>query len=101
MLNVVASGQFERRGIPIPPGSRSGCLETRGLHRFSRNPMYLGMVLVQVGAVLVFGSLIGFVVPAVFVGLVNRKLLGHEEALLRAEFGQEYADYVARVRRWI
>jgi protein-S-isoprenylcysteine O-methyltransferase Ste14 len=101
VLNVIASGQFERRNISIRPGSQSGCLETRGLYRFSRNPMYLGMVLVQVGAALALGSLVSFVVPAVFVGLLNRKFIRHEEALLRAEFGQEYADYSARVRRWI
>jgi protein-S-isoprenylcysteine O-methyltransferase Ste14 len=40
-MNVIASRQFERKGIAIRPGSRAGALATEGLFRVSRNPMYL------------------------------------------------------------
>lgn len=99
--NVVASRLFERRGIAIRPGSRSGVLATGGLFRLSRNPMYLGMALILAGAALALGSLSGLVVTGVFVAVADRAFIRYEEALLDAEFGQEYADYQARVRRWI
>ena len=101
VLNVLAARQFKLWNIPIRPGSRSRSLATHGPFRISRNPMYLGMVLVQVGAAVALVAPIGLVAPIVFILLMNKKFIEHEEALLRSEFGQEYSDYSERVRRWI
>lgn len=100
-FNVSASRLFERRGIAIRPGMRSSVLATGGLFRISRNPMYLGIALILVGAALAFGSLPGVVVAGLFVVMMTRDFIRYEEALLEAEFGEEYAEYRGRVRRWL
>lgn len=100
-LNIRGSGQFERAGTPIRPGSRGGSLVTDGVFRFSRNPMYLGLAAGLVGAALGLGSVLALAVPAVFVWILDRRFIAKEEQLLDVEFGEAYREYQRCVRRWI
>ena len=82
------------------PGAASS-LVTSGIYRFSRNPMYLGFALALL-AVAVY--LAHPVAPAVLIGFVvyiNRFQVEPEERALKAIFGDTFAEYAARVRRWI
>ncbi len=71
-----------------------------GPYRFSRNPTYLGLVVVLSGVALAFNTawLLAFAVAEFF--LADRQVR-HEESYLESLFGQAYVDYQARVRRWL
>lgn len=77
-------------------------LVTTGVYRVTRNPMYLGMLCVVVGAGLWTGSLVATVVGAgVFVALITRLQILPEERALAEMFGKKYHDFMGSVRRWI
>ena len=83
-------------GASIPTGEPTKAIVVRGPFRFSRNPIYLSMLLLQVGISLWFLGLA--VVSAVLLwwGVISR-----EERYLEHKFGAEYLSYKRRVRRWL
>jgi len=92
---------FKKAGTEVKPFRDSSRLVTAGLYRFSRHPMYLGMVVALVGAFVVLGSLTPvFIIPAFVVALTVRFVVPEERGLER-QFGDEYEAYKRRVRRWI
>jgi protein-S-isoprenylcysteine O-methyltransferase Ste14 len=101
VLGGLGAGLFHRRGAEIKPFRESAFLVTDGPFRFTRNPMYLSMVMVLLGTAGVLGSLLPFVVIPLFVLVLRRRFIRWEEAALAARFGDEYRAYCARVRRWI
>jgi protein-S-isoprenylcysteine O-methyltransferase Ste14 len=76
-------------------------LVTDGLFRFSRNPGYIGMLLMGVGLAILFDDpwAVLALVPAAMI--LHREVVLKEEAILQREFGEEYRLYKRRVRRWI
>ncbi len=98
---LAAARRFERAGTTIKPFRRSSSLVREGPYRFTRNPMYLGMVLVLLGVALGLGSVTPFLVLPVFVVLIQRRFVRAEEALLAEVFGADYDAYRRQVRRWI
>jgi protein-S-isoprenylcysteine O-methyltransferase Ste14 len=85
---------------PFRPAEASA-LVTGGIYRFTRNPMYLGLLLVLLAWAIYLASLAAVVVLPLFVGYMNRFQIGPEERALSALFGEEYAAYCGRVRRWL
>ncbi|MEL6790702.1 MAG: isoprenylcysteine carboxylmethyltransferase family protein [Pseudomonadota bacterium] len=103
LIEVIAIGAFIRAGTtvnPIQPG-KTQKLVTTGLYRFSRNPMYAGMLLLLSGWVLRLGSGWNIGVLIGFVGLITVLQIKPEEEILREKFGDAYTDYCGRVRRWL
>jgi protein-S-isoprenylcysteine O-methyltransferase Ste14 len=98
---VLAAKKFNEAGTTIKPFEESSTLITDGLYRYTRNPMYLGMVLVLSGLDLMLGSLSPFLVVPLFIILIDRIFIRKEEQALRAQFGEQYASYVGNVRRWL
>lgn len=99
-----ALGGFTRDRTSIDPHhpEKASSLVTRGMYRFSRNPMYLGMVLFIAGWALWLSSLVALVVgPAAFITVMTLVQIRPEERALRSQFGSEYEGYCDRVRRWI
>jgi len=92
---------FTRVGTAIHPLARSSFLVRSGPFRFSRNPIYLGMVLILTGAALALGSATPWLIIPVFIGALARQVIAGEERKLTAEFGAEYLEYCTRVRRWL
>ena len=92
---------FQRRKTTIVPGQQSSELVTSGLFRISRNPIYLAMVILLVGVAVSLGSLTPWLVIPVFIFIITRNIITLEEAMLQEAFGPAYAEYRARVRRWI
>jgi protein-S-isoprenylcysteine O-methyltransferase Ste14 len=76
-------------------------LVTSGAYRFTRNPMYLGLCLLLVAWALFLSSLLAFVGPLLFILYMNRFQIAPEETALSTIFGEEFANYKAKVRRWI
>ncbi len=100
-LAVAGSQAFQRAGTTVRPFSESAALVTGGLYRYSRNPMYVGLVLGLVGVGVLLGSLMPIVVIPAFALLLRRRFIAVEEQMLTAKFGQTYTDYQRRVRRWL
>jgi protein-S-isoprenylcysteine O-methyltransferase Ste14 len=67
----------------------------------SRNPIYLGNVIMILSLALWIGAPIGILVAAGFVKLVTMRFILAEEDRLRTTFGQDFDDWARRVRRWI
>ncbi|NML16896.1 methyltransferase family protein [Azohydromonas caseinilytica] len=85
---------------PITPQA-SSALVVSGVYRFSRNPMYLGFLLLLCGwAVLLAHAPAALLLP-LFVAWMNRFQIRPEERALAARFGDGYAAYARRVRRWL
>lgn len=83
---------------PVDPTKK---LVIRGLYRYSRNPMYVGATTLLVGeAIFWWSPELALYAAIVFVAF-NLVIILHEEPRLRREFGEEYRDYVAQVRRWV
>lgn len=81
---------------------RASALVTDGVYSLSRNPMYVGMVLALIAWGLYLGSIVAFLLaPAAFVIYMDRRQIPAEENALAAAFGEQYAQYTRRVRRWI
>jgi len=78
----------------------SSALMTSGPFRFSRNPMYLGMLIWLVGLAVLLGSLIAFLFPILFFLLANLALIPPEEKRMEQLFGMQFTEYKRRVRRW-
>lgn len=92
-------GRSWRVGVPAQENHVDN-LVTHGMHRFSRNPVYLGIMLFLTGAFLaVPGPLSAVAVIVSFTGLTI--IISQEEVYLRARFREQYDDYAMRVRRWI
>ena len=100
VIEVVADRAFKRHGTTVKPFAVSSALVTTGVFRLSRNPMYLGMVLVLAGIALLVGSLVALV-PAVALAVVlDRRFINVEEKMLAERFGDAWTDYRQRTRRW-
>jgi protein-S-isoprenylcysteine O-methyltransferase Ste14 len=79
----------------------SSTLVTSGPFQFTRNPMYLGMLIWLVGLAILLGSLIAFLFPILFFLLANFFVIPPEEKRLEQLFGAQFAEYKQHVRRWL
>lgn len=88
------------RGTPAPIDPPKD-LVSRGLYRYTRNPMYVGVLAVIVGQAWLFASApLALYALAVFTGF-HLFVLGYEEPTLRKSFGTAYERYCAHVPRWL
>jgi protein-S-isoprenylcysteine O-methyltransferase Ste14 len=85
---------------PLKPNEASA-LVTGGIYRWTRNPMYLGMALVLLGWGLYLGNFGALVLVGAFVSYIDRLQVDPEESALEARFGDAFAAYRKRVRRWL
>lgn len=95
--------RFGRAGTTIDPVAieRASVLVTDGVYRWSRNPMYLAMAALLV-AIAAFTAQPWLVPgPIAFVLFITRFQIIPEERAMAARFGEDYAAYCARVRRWL
>jgi len=96
-----AVSTFGRIGTTANPAGGTTALVGEGPYRFSRNPMYLGLVLLTTGVALAFDALWPLLFLPFVVLVVRAHVVLPEERYLEAKFGGPYRDYKARVRRWI
>ena len=93
---------FAAEGTDIIPASPTNKkLVTRGPFRYTRNPMYTGLVLMALGFAFYFGTLPFYAVPVLLFLLCNFSFIPFEEAKMQRQFGDQYTDYLRRVRRWV
>lgn len=103
LLALLAISEFRQQKTTINPHrpDNSTALVTGGVFALSRNPMYLALALVSGGAVLMQAAPVGLVFVAGAIWYITRFQIIPEEAALAQKFGEDYAAYRARVRRWI
>lgn len=85
---------------PLKPAN-SKVLVVEGMYKFTRNPMYLGMLILLVGWSLWVGNPLGLPMLLCFVWYLTRFQIKPEERALTALFGERYVEYMHTVRRWI
>ena len=100
-LSSIGIRHFRRAGTTVEPFGTPTALVTTGVYRVTRNPMYLGIVLTLFGIALYVATLPMLLAPLAFFAIMNASQIPREEALLSALFGQEYAAYRRRTRRWL
>lgn len=101
LLGIAALGLFHRKGTKPEPWKPSSALVTSGVYRFTRNPMYLGMLLLYAGIALIGAGPWSVGSFALVFLILNFYVIGREEAYLMRRFGEAYGSYRARVRRWL
>ena len=101
VLAAGAVSMFLRAHTTVIPHRRVSALVISGPLRISRNPMYTAFALMTIGAALVIGTWWPLVtlIPALLV--IRFSVIGPEERYLAETFGEEYAAYRAKVRRWL
>jgi len=100
-LNLSADRAFHQAHTTVKPFAQSSTLVTERVYQISRNPMYLGFALILIGIAILLGSLLPYLVVAVFVLLIDRVSIRVEEKMLAGQFGEEWEAYRKKTRRWI
>lgn len=100
-LALAAKGYFDRAGTPVKPTEPTTTLVTAGVYGYTRNPMYLSMTVALIGLSLIALSAWFLLVAPFAVFAVFKLAIEREERYLGEKFGAAYADYRARVRRWL
>jgi protein-S-isoprenylcysteine O-methyltransferase Ste14 len=85
---------------PTDPG-RASQLVVASVYRFSRNPMYLGLLCLLIAWAIWLSHWLAFACLPVFVLYMNRFQIRPEERAMDAQFGDDYREYMKSVRRWI
>ncbi|MFZ0496984.1 MAG: isoprenylcysteine carboxylmethyltransferase family protein [Methylocella sp.] len=76
-------------------------IATSGLYSVSRNPLYIGMILLNIGIGCIVNSLWIFLLSAGLAATLQKGVIEPEEAYLEQKFGDKYLGYKAKVRRWL
>lgn len=98
---VLAKIQFLNAAQPSAPGKPTTRLVQDGIFSYTRNPLYLGLVIILVGLSLTFDMPWWIILAAPIIGLTQWLLIIPEEKYLMQKFEGQYFLYTARVRRWI
>ena len=102
---TIAAGvlEFNRASTTVNPHTpeSSSSIVTGGIYRFTRNPMYLGMLLMLLGWTAYLANVAAAVFAILFVAYITRYQIAPEERILSEKFGAPYEAYVRTVRRWI
>ena len=100
-LVVLARRQFAHFQQPTDPGHPTTKVIKTGMFAISRNPLYLGSVLVLMGIALALNVLWALVMLLLSIILCHYILIIPEEQYLAEKFGDEYKEYAASVHRWL
>lgn len=101
IINLVADKAFRDAKTTVKPFEPSSVLIKTGVFRLSRNPMYLGFVLILIGTAVLMGSLTPWAVVIPFGILMERKYIAVEERMLAEKFVTDWAEYRKSTRRWV
>jgi len=100
MLDCILRFAFKGRGT-LSPADPTKKLVISGWYRYSRNPMYVGVMLILLGEAMFFNSTSLWIYAALVMTAFTIFVVFVEEPRLRRDFGEEYAEYCRNVRRWL
>lgn len=93
--------EFFRARTDVRPDRPDSALITTGPYRYTRNPLYIGLSLVQLSAASWLNNLWVLLLLPLSIVVITKYAIAREERYLEKLFGQEYLHYKARVRRWL
>jgi protein-S-isoprenylcysteine O-methyltransferase Ste14 len=95
--------EFKRANTTVNPHrpANSTFVVTTGIYRLTRNPMYLGMLLLLLAWMLYLSNAAAVIFPVLFVAYITRYQIQPEERVLIKKFGAPYEAYLRSVRRWV
>ena len=92
---------MKKENTTVKPFEKPTALIQTGPYKLSRNPMYLGMVLLLIGAGFILGSLTSFIGTVLFAVMMEIVFIPIEEKILQDQFGEEYEVYKEKVGKWL
>lgn len=98
---LLAAVELRRHRTTIVPHQTPDRLVQSGIYKRSRNPIYLGDVLILAGLVLRFDAVLSLALVPVFVWVIERRFILPEEDRLRRTFRADFARYERKTRRWV
>ena len=101
LLGIGAFIEFRKAHTTLDPHGSVKQIVTSGVYRFTRNPIYLGFMLMVIGLPLNSGLYWGLVVSPLFAMTMSQLVIEREEAYLEKKFKEQYTAYRSSVRRWL
>lgn len=101
LLGIGAFIEFRRARTSLDPHGSAKQVVTSGIYRFTRNPIYLGFLLMVIGLPLNSGLIWGIIMAPLYMIVMTRLVIEREESYLEKKFKGQYTSYKSRVRRWI
>ncbi len=100
-LGLLSIRRFRLAGTSVVPGEPSTALVVAGPYQFTRNPIYIGFMLLYFGLAIILTSLWVLVLLIPVLIVLQRGVVEREESYLERQFGEAYRKYQARVPRWL
>jgi protein-S-isoprenylcysteine O-methyltransferase Ste14 len=103
LILIIPVSKFIKSKTTIDPikFKKVNTLVTSGIYKYSRNPMYLGLLLIVISSSILYLNIYSVTTPMIFYYWINRFQIKREEIFLTEKFGKEYLLYMTRTRRWI
>ena len=101
ILNLAADSSFKKNDTTVKPLLEAKVLITTGIFKITRNPMYLGFVLILLGIAILLGTILPFIVIIIFAVFLDIIFIKYEEKKLENIFESKWHEYKNSVRRWI
>lgn len=101
LLGIGAFVEFRKARTTLDPHGSAKQLVTSGIYRFTRNPIYLGFLLMVIGLPLNSGLYWGVVMAPFYIIAMDRLVIEREETYLEKKFKDAFTSYKSRVRRWL
>ena len=100
---ATAVSSFKRQNTTVNPISieKASSLVVNGVFKYSRNPMYLGMLFILLGLTFKFNLIGGLLFTSLFMIFISKFQIKPEEAAMEKLFDQEWKNYIKNVRRWL
>jgi len=100
-INLWTDGAFRQAQTTVKPYETPSTLIVHGIFQITRNPMYLGFVVILFGVAIIMRSLSPWLVIPVYVLMIDNLYIHREEQILSEKFGALWEGYKKHVRRWI
>jgi protein-S-isoprenylcysteine O-methyltransferase Ste14 len=100
-LAALSVRNFRRAGTSVVPGEPSTALVVVGPYQFTRNPIYIGLVLAYFGLAVMLTSVWVLLLLIPVLLILQRGVVEREEIYLERRFGEAYRKYKSRVPRWL
>ena len=100
LLGIASFRRARTTVNPLKP-EKASALVMSGIYRYTRNPMYLGLLLALLGWAFFLANALAFAFLPVFILYMNRFQIEPEERVLASVFGQDFMAYLSKVRRWL
>lgn len=101
LINLWTDALLKKGETTVKPHLKPSNLIVSGTFKFTRHPMYLGMLSILLGAAVIAGSLVSFIFPMIYIVLMEILFIPMEEQNLVEAFGEDYTEYREKVRKWL